>query len=306
MTPTNPKVSIPLIAYNHEHYVRQSLDSALMQETDFPYEIVVGEDCSTDGTREVLMEYQQAHPDKIRLLFREKNLGMQMNYQHTVRECKGEYLAVLDSDDYWTRPDKLARQVRFMEENPGHSISFHRAEVHYEGSPDKKEIIPGVAKAVSNIDDILITNYIPNCTCMYRASKLPKQWPDWYGEVVTYDWPLHCLVMAEGGTIGFMDMLASVYRVHNTSMWSSLSERKRLQNEVFFYEKIIEAMPEQHKPRAGLGKAGRMLDLANNFRREGEREEARRVFEEALKLESEEQRLPLRKKLRLKALLIPK
>lgn len=125
-----PKLSVLFITYNHEPYLAQSLDAVLSQKTDFDFEVVVGEDCSTDNTRAILTEYQKRYPDKIRLLFREKNFGRPtQNVYETGMECKGDYIAFLEGDDYWTDDTKLQKQVDFLEHNPGYMGCTHTCEV---------------------------------------------------------------------------------------------------------------------------------------------------------------------------------
>ncbi len=139
-----PKVSVLFITYNHEEYVRQAMDSVLMQECDFDYEIVVGEDCSTDSTRDILREYEAAHPDKVRLLFREKNFGRPtMNVYDTGMHCRGDYIAFLEGDDYWTDPKKLAKQISFLDQNPDYMGCTHTCEVvgkHGESVDDEEAL----------------------------------------------------------------------------------------------------------------------------------------------------------------------
>lgn len=122
------KLSVILITYNHEPYLRECLDGIFMQETDFEFEIVVGEDCSTDGTRDVLREYDARYPGRMKLLFREKNLGrVTLNVYQTIMEARGEYLAFIEGDDFWTDPGKLQKQVDFLEnhrEYMGTTCSF--------------------------------------------------------------------------------------------------------------------------------------------------------------------------------------
>lgn len=119
---SEPMVSVLFITYNHEKYLRQSLDSVMMQETDFAYEVVVGEDCSTDSTRRILCEYRDRYPDRIRLLFREKNFGRPtLNVYETAMECRGKYIATLEGDDFWTDPAKLQKAVDHLEAHPEHS-----------------------------------------------------------------------------------------------------------------------------------------------------------------------------------------
>lgn len=112
------KVSIMVLAYNHEKYIRQALDSIVCQRTDFRFEAVVGEDCSADRTREIIREYQRQYPDIIKPLFRRHNLGASKNVVSTLRRCGGEYVAFLECDDYWTDPCKLQKQVDYLEAHP--------------------------------------------------------------------------------------------------------------------------------------------------------------------------------------------
>ncbi len=127
---TPPKVSICLITYNHAPYIRECLDSILMQETGFPYEICMGEDGSTDGTREICLEYAEKHPDCIRLFLRSRSEPERADYMsqgvynhiQTLKMCRGKYLAFCDGDDAWTDPHKLQKQFDIMEANPGVSL----------------------------------------------------------------------------------------------------------------------------------------------------------------------------------------
>lgn len=107
-----PVVSIMVLAYNHEKYIRECLDSLVCQQTNFPYEIVIGEDCSTDNTRAICFEYQKRFPDKIRVLWSEENLYSYGGNELRVRyKCRGEFVAYCEGDDYWTDPLKLQKQV---------------------------------------------------------------------------------------------------------------------------------------------------------------------------------------------------
>ena len=101
-----PKVSVRIVTYNHERFIGQAIDSVLMQTVNFPYEIVIGEDCSTDNTRRIVMDYRDRYPDKIRLLLHEQNVGQHANIMRTEAACRGRYMANLDGDDYWTDPCK--------------------------------------------------------------------------------------------------------------------------------------------------------------------------------------------------------
>lgn len=120
------KLSVLFITYNHEDYIRQALDSVLMQKCSFDFEIVVGEDCSTDSTRDILREYDEKYPGRFKLLFREKNFGRPtMNVYDTGMHCTGDYIAFLEGDDYWTDENKLQKQVDFLDQNPGYMGCTH-------------------------------------------------------------------------------------------------------------------------------------------------------------------------------------
>ncbi|MCR5746920.1 MAG: glycosyltransferase [Lachnospiraceae bacterium] len=117
-----PLLSVVFITYNHEKYIRQALDSVLSQKTDFDYEVVVGEDHSTDSTRSILDEYRLKYPGRLRILYRDKNFGRPtLNVYETAMACKGKYIATIEGDDFWTDENKLQKAVDFLEANPEYS-----------------------------------------------------------------------------------------------------------------------------------------------------------------------------------------
>src|SRR5215472_6507437 len=118
-TSDQPIVSVAMIAYNRELLIAQAIESVLMQETTFVVELVIGEDCSTDGTRRIVQAFARQYPNVIRALLAEQNLGISRNYEAVRHACRGKYIAWLDGDDYWRTPQKLQKQVTFMEAN-GH------------------------------------------------------------------------------------------------------------------------------------------------------------------------------------------
>lgn len=123
-------VSIVCITYNHEPYLRQTLDSFLMQKTSFAYEIVLAEDCSTDGTRKICEEYAAKYPDMIHYIYRDHNVGYNENEYEAMNSAKGKYIAYCEGDDYWTISDKLQKQVDFLESHPEYSVCWHRC-IHH-------------------------------------------------------------------------------------------------------------------------------------------------------------------------------
>ena len=109
-----PLVSVHMITYNRALYIRQAIDGVLAQNTTFPIELVIGEDCSTDGTREIVFEYQRQHPDLIRLVVSDSNVGASDNSRRSLALCRGKYIAFCEGDDYWTDSYKLQKQADFL------------------------------------------------------------------------------------------------------------------------------------------------------------------------------------------------
>lgn len=118
------KVSVCMISFNHNKYIEKAIKSILMQKTDFNYEIVIGDDASTDGTQQIIYDLANEHPC-IKPILRQKNLGITPNLLDTLSKCKGEYIAFLDGDDFWTDPHKLKKQVDFLDNNPDYVACYH-------------------------------------------------------------------------------------------------------------------------------------------------------------------------------------
>jgi cellulose synthase/poly-beta-1,6-N-acetylglucosamine synthase-like glycosyltransferase len=120
------RVTALVMTYNHERFIGQALDSVLMQETNFDYGILISEDCSTDRTREIIQEYATRHPERIRLILSDHNLRTNEIVTRGIREAQGEYVALLDGDDYWLARHKLQNQVDFLDTHPECSVCFHQ------------------------------------------------------------------------------------------------------------------------------------------------------------------------------------
>lgn len=232
------KLSVLMITYNHEKFIAQALDSVLMQEVNFDYEIVIGEDFSTDTTREIVIRYQKKYPEKIRLLLPEKNLGMIKNFVATFKACKGEYIALLEGDDYWTAPDKLQIQVDYLDKHPDCAISFHNCEEFYDDS-DKPSwySCSDDQKEISTIEDLISKcNFIPTCSQVFRNG-LFDDFPDWYYSLEMGDWTLN-LLNAQYGNIGYINKVMGRYRLHEGGVWSMRNQAQNIQDVIKAYQII--------------------------------------------------------------------
>jgi glycosyltransferase involved in cell wall biosynthesis len=220
-----PKVSVEVLTYNHEEFVAQALESALNQKASFKWEIVVGDDCSTDGTREILKSYARKHPERIRLLLHphglgphELNLQGNNNFLATYRACRGEYIALLDGDDYWTDDCKLEKQVGFLDAHPSCSLCCHAVAVEYSDERGRHwDPVIGVSpKELCSIKDILCLETkpeMPGPSMMIRRRALPT-FPAWFNGMFNSDYAIQAL-LAERGNVGFLSDCMAVHRKHS-------------------------------------------------------------------------------------------
>lgn len=123
-----PLLSIITITYNHESFIAKTIEGVLMQRVNFSIEFIIAEDCSTDNTLGIIVEYQKKYPDLIKVITSESNVGAVLNERRAMLAAKGKYIAFCEGDDYWTDPFKLQKQVDFLEQNPDYSVTFHRCE----------------------------------------------------------------------------------------------------------------------------------------------------------------------------------
>lgn len=224
-----PRVSVACITFQQAPYIARAIEGVAAQRTDFPVELVIGEDQSSDGTRAIVEDLARRHPGLIRLLDTPGHLGMIRNFVRTLRACQGHHIALLEGDDYWTAPDKLRRQVEFLDAHPECSGCFHDAVVHHEdGAREDHAYCPGDLPESLTLEDLLVVNVIPTCSAMFRFSCLPV-FAAPYETFGFGDWPLHVLV-ARNGPFGYLRERMAVYRVHASGVWATMTEvRRRLE-----------------------------------------------------------------------------
>jgi glycosyltransferase involved in cell wall biosynthesis len=263
-----PKVSVSIITYNQAPFVAEAIESVLAQETDFDVEILIGDDCSTDGTQEILTTYQASYPDRIFLrLHPEKGAGVpgRINNVTNLRACRGRFVAMLDGDDFWCDRGKLKRQVSLLEARPEISACAHdsaifdqvlgrrRRKSFYErnmGRPAPERIEFGQANLMTPL-------LFQTSSFCFRRSMLDP-FPDWFMEVPAADAALF-LILAGKGPILYEGRISSVYRMHGKSVISRLSrsERSRFVTESWDY--FFEHVPAT---RTRKGRANRALQGA--------------------------------------------
>lgn len=218
-----PLLSICIITYNQERYIRQAIDSVLMQDVSFDWQLIVADDCSTDSTRDILREYKAKYPERVHLILQKKNVGPEANWLDLIDYPKTKYVLYAEGDDYLTDPTKLQRQVDFLETHKDYSMCFHPVKVLHEDNPDIDEIFPVAEqrfhKKTLGMNDLLKANFIQTNSVMYRWRFTRESVKDIYPRgVAPGDWFLH-LLHADQGKIGFMDRVMAVYRRHREGIW---------------------------------------------------------------------------------------
>lgn len=261
-----PFVSVCMITYQHAPYVAQAIDSILAQKTDFPFELVIGEDGSTDGTLEICRNYAGRYPGIIRLITRDRTApGRQhyaapfmFNYLETLKACRGQYLAVCEGDDYWIASDKLQRQTEVMESDGACTVCFCAA-IRRGADFEETDYPPGRHSHYAP-ETLFAKDYIINATVMYR-NIIRGHVPEWFAAMPVGDWPMH-LLHAARGHIRYIDEPMAVYRFHPGGVWSPVSMIKRLQCEIRTSKKFMRLFPvEFHKNQPLLNVRQRRADL---------------------------------------------
>ena len=211
----DPLVSVHMITYNHAPYIAEAIEGVLQQEVNFPIELVIGEDCSTDGTRDIVLEYQKKHPHIIRVITSDENLGATKNAYRTGKACKGQYIAFCEGDDYWHHPHKLQKQVDYMETHPECGLVFSNYDICYVKS---KKTIKGYVEyrkweipKKPNILDIIEAKSgmklgILTCTTMVRRAL--------YEQIIESDPYLHQSGKFLRGDTQFQVEIATISQVH--------------------------------------------------------------------------------------------
>lgn len=238
------KVTACIITYNHEKFLRECLEGAIHQKLDYDYEIVIGEDKSTDETLKICKEYQQKYPDLIKLIERPKNLGLIGNWIDTLSRCEGDYIGLCEGDDFWTDPIKLQKQVDFLEENKSYSLCATKTQRINE----KGEKGENTAKMYGEIsfDDVLRQNQFGTCTVVLRSKFLEIPFFDNLNGFFGADWPLWCFMLSKGPGYNIKDLTAT-YHVHSGGASSGRDKINILRNKLEDRMLMIDNFPEKKK-----------------------------------------------------------
>ncbi len=219
MSENNPLVSISCLTFNQVNYVRQCLEGLVMQQTDFDYEILVHDDASTDGTQDIIREYEAKYPDKFRVIYQKENQyskGVMIDEAFQYPRVRGKYIAFCEGDDYWTDPTKLQRQVDFLESHPDYGLVYTEYDRYIE---DESKFIRScfatgyTPRPLTFGEYLVMAGYIAPPTWMFRKELLPKSQISYVDG--SYRLSLH---LWANSNVKFFPETTAVYRVHSAGV----------------------------------------------------------------------------------------
>ena len=280
-------VDIPICAYNHEKYIAQAIESVLMQRTNFPFRLLIGEDCSTDKTGEIVQEFAKKYPTIIYPIFHEKNVGASQNTIILFEHCIAKYIALLDGDDYWTDPYKLQKQVEFLDSHAEYVTCFHWADRLDEetGTITQKWWGPPEIKPFYTLDDLLEhCVFLPTCSVVFRNDVITTQnFPEFYEHVIMGDFVLHIL-LSRHGKIGFLDKPMAMYRVHEKGVCGGENNLLNFQRSIDLYTLVGNHFHITMRTSYRIGVAKLHFGAYNIYKSEGESFKALLAIYKVLKI----------------------
>jgi glycosyltransferase involved in cell wall biosynthesis len=205
-----------MITYRHEQFIDEAINGVLMQECDFEIELILANDCSPDGTDEVVKKIKETHPRAgvITYIKHEKNKGMMSNFLYTLQQCRGEYVALCEGDDYWTDPLKLQKQVDFLDTNRDYVLSFHNAKI-INHNKNVNGVFNKFLKSDYTPNEILKKWITPTASMVFR--NVITEYPLFLKEAIHGDLALR-VYLCEFGKVGAFNEIMSVYRINEESI----------------------------------------------------------------------------------------
>lgn len=239
MNTENPLVSISCITFNHAPYIRECLDGFLMQKTNFAIEVLIHDDASTDGTEEIIREYEAKYPDIIKPLYEKENQwvkGRRGSAVFNFPRARGKYIAMCEGDDYWTDPLKLQKQVEFLEKNHDFAGATHACKIEYIGQTRSK-IVKYSGNSDIDLGNYLTKNIFITTGSIVFRKKIIEEYPEWASGLFAGDFVLLCLILNHG-KIKYLNEVMSVYNKGVPGSWSKeKASQKKYDKE--FYDNIF-------------------------------------------------------------------
>lgn len=264
-----PVVSVVITTFNSSEWLARALDSVLEQQTNFPIEIVIGDDCSSDTTINIACSYRDLHPDMISVLQRSENIGMCRNYYETFEQCRGEFIAWLDADDYWTDPQKLAIQVELLKSDPSINVCGHIVRWITSDGVVKREKFPSIPPGRYGLAEIIRHNFLPSCSVMFRNG-IHRDLPSWYFDLAPTTDYLIWVLAALSGDLVLLDRVMADYRLTPGSSFMSKGQLFWFQQNASFLERLESILPAEWHRLIRAEKGKRYESMAYLLRKDGD------------------------------------
>lgn len=252
-----PLASVLVTTYQHEEFISECLDSILEQKTDFPFEILVGEDDSRDETRAICKKYAEQHPDKIRLFLRDRktsqlydengNYLCRFNGKWLGLSLRGKYIASCEGDDYWINQNKLQKQVDFLQTNPDFSMCFHNAKIVVANKP-QTYIFCKLEEGEYTGPDLYKDWVVPTASVVFSLNSLEDK-EIFFNSNFLFGDILLFLKLAESGKVWYFDEVMSVYRRHERNMTkkSFFEDPENVKKFIIHQKQILHSFPDKYK-----------------------------------------------------------
>jgi glycosyltransferase involved in cell wall biosynthesis len=239
------KLSVCMITYNHEHYIREAIEGILLQETTFDFELIIANDKSTDKTEIIILALIENHPkgNLIKYFSHTENKGMMANFIFALQQCEGKYIALCDGDDYWTDPQKLQKQIDYLEANPDYVLCFHQIRILKTDGSMVDDFLTKVPENCETIETLAkFGNYIHTPSVVYRnvLSKFPFE----FEKTPIGDYFLY-MMLAEHGKLKYMEEMMAVYR-YGIGILTSQNSVKITIDQIRFYSCLLSYLNEEH------------------------------------------------------------
>ena len=244
----NIKVSVSLMTYNHEGYIEECLKSILNQKTSFKFEVIIGDDCSKDRTKEILHDYEKNNAS-IKLISRDENIGIHKNFLNILANCSGEFVALIEGDDFWIDEYKLQKQCDLLESNKGLSFCFGNAITFTDGFFEKGKLsylekdFPKESFDLHTYLNKAIA--VPNNTKMFRREMFPNPLPEIFFKSIQWDWLLHVFMLLEGKGCYINEVFLG-YRRHHNAVINVKNHEKIFKDAIYTVYNINKCLPNEY------------------------------------------------------------
>jgi glycosyltransferase involved in cell wall biosynthesis len=264
-------LDINIACYNHEKYIAKAIEGVLAQKTIYPYRIIIGDDCSTDNSAAIIRSYQERFPHIIEAYYHPVNLGLdgpETNGVFLLKKSNAKYITLLDGDDYWLDPDKLQKQIDFLESNSDFSICFHAVQYKYMDAENKFEVSGQGQKSVTVFEDLTQKNFINGSSCIFRNEFYNRfhEW-EWILKVSARDWAIF-LICAQFGKIYFMREVMAVYRINSSSSWASRNKLMMLREIIAALNVFETAFDKRYSIFFCRAKSHYFMEMSNFYHKE--------------------------------------